>query len=104
MTSRPERRMKAARDLCAELKAEGRNRDAQVVQDLCASASASQTLNRKRFEEVAGLKAENTRLREALAWYGDKARLCHLGDPGRVKLAEDGGKRALTLLLEQPHD
>ncbi len=47
---------------------------------------------------IAELEAENTMLRDALAWYGEQARLCRLihseGDAGRQALAADGGKRA----------
>jgi hypothetical protein len=41
-------------------------------------------------------------LREAIAWYGENARLARLvhsgGDPGRHALAGDGGKRARAIL------
>ena len=42
------------------------------------------------------------KMREALEWYGEQARLCRLihseGDSGRHALADDGGKRALAAL------
>jgi hypothetical protein len=45
---------------------------------------------------------ENTRLKEALEWYGENARLCRLihsgGDAGRQALAADGGARARAVL------
>ena len=45
---------------------------------------------------------EVERLREALAWYGEQARLARLihsgGDAGRHALADDGGKRARQAL------
>lgn len=45
---------------------------------------------------------EVERLREALAWYGEQARLARLihsgGDAGRHALADDGGKRARSAL------
>ena len=50
------------------------------------------------------MKLETTEeaLRNALAWYGEQARLARLvhseGDPGRWALAEDGGKRAREVL------
>jgi hypothetical protein len=44
------------------------------------------------------------RMREALAWYGEQARLAKLihseGDAGRHALANDGGKRATAALQE----
>jgi len=50
----------------------------------------------------AELIAQNAALREALAWYGENARLCRLihseGDKGRNALSDDGGTRAQTLL------
>ena len=51
---------------------------------------------------IAALETENARLREALEWYGEQARLCRLitseGDPGRRALDADGGKRARAAL------
>jgi hypothetical protein len=53
--------------------------------------------------ERARLADENARLREALEWYGEQARLCRLihseGDPGRHALADDGGKRATAAVM-----
>ena len=53
------------------------------------------------LEQVLG---ESERRGEALAWYGEQARLARLihseGDEGRRKLAEDGGERARTALQE----
>ena len=47
-------------------------------------------------------RAEIERLREALAWYGEQARLCRLvhsaGDLGRRSLDADGGVRARDAL------
>ena len=65
-----------------------------------------------RWDKVAGLQAfarhraahagEVERLREALVWYGEQARLARLihseGDAGRYALADDGGKRARQAL------
>lgn len=46
--------------------------------------------------------AEIVRLREALEWYGEQARLARLihseGDSGRHALASDGGRRARATL------
>jgi Lar family restriction alleviation protein len=43
-------------------------------------------------------------LLEALAWYGEQARLCRLihseGDSGRHALSDDGGKRALAAIAQ----
>lgn len=51
---------------------------------------------------VAELEADNTVLRDALAWYGEQARLCRLihseGDAGRQALDADGGTRAQVAL------
>jgi hypothetical protein len=45
------------------------------------------------------------RMRDALEWYGEQARLARLihseGDAGRHALAEDGGKRARAILAER---
>lgn len=52
--------------------------------------------------ETMKLETTEERLRNALAWYGEQARLARLihseGDPGRWALAEDGGKRAREVL------
>ena len=49
---------------------------------------------------------EIERLRAALAWYGEQARLCRLihseGDAGRHALDNDGGKRARAALGDAP--
>lgn len=46
------------------------------------------------------------KIAEALAWYGEQARLCRLihseGDAGRHALSEDGGKRAAEALASAP--
>lgn len=51
---------------------------------------------------IETLEAENARLREALEWYGEQARLCRLvhreGDAGRHALNADGGSRARAAL------
>lgn len=50
---------------------------------------------------------EIVRLRDALAWYGEQARLCRLihseGDAGRHALADDGGKRAREVGILAAH-
>ena len=50
-------------------------------------------------------REEVLRLRKALAWYGEQARLCRLinreGNEGRRNLAEDGGRRARAALEEE---
>ena len=66
-----------------------------------------QAFARHRIEATAPL-------REALAWYGEQARLARLvhseGDAGRHALADDGGKRARAALAacslcgDGPHD
>jgi len=56
------------------------------------------------FVSYAGLGAENARLRAALEWYGEQARLCRLihseGDAGRHALNNDGGAKARAALGE----
>lgn len=51
---------------------------------------------------------EIERLRGALEWYGEQARLARLihseGDIGRHALAADGGKRARAVLPQPPED
>jgi len=53
-------------------------------------------------DDRASAKVDDGALREALAWYGEQARLARLihseGDAGRHALANDGGKRAHTAL------
>ena len=55
--------------------------------------------------EIAALRAENERLRMALEWYGENARLCRLihseGDKGRYALAADGGNRARAAIAPE---
>ena len=56
--------------------------------------------------ELLELRAENERLRTALAWYGEQARLAKLihaeGDLGRHRLAKDGGDRSRRALERKP--
>ena len=56
-------------------------------------------------DDLTAQKAVNARLRSALGWYGEQARLCRLihseGDSGRHALADDGGKRASAALAHQ---
>jgi len=75
-------------------------------------ASESAHIRAGRWDKMTGLQAfarhrathagEVERLREALAWYGEQARLARLihsgGDAGRHALADDGGKRARQAL------
>jgi hypothetical protein len=55
---------------------------------------------------LPALLAENEKLRAALEWYGEQARLARLihseGDAGRYALAADGGKRARVALETKP--
>jgi hypothetical protein len=52
------------------------------------------------------MTAIDEKVREALAWYGEQARLARLihreGDAGRHALAADGGKRARAALENGP--
>lgn len=63
-----------------------------------------------RADLVEAMEAENQRLREALSWYGEQARLARLihseGDAGRRNLEADGGSRARAALrsTEASHD
>lgn len=55
--------------------------------------------------ERDALEAENQRLRDALVWYEEQARLCRLvhsgGNSGRHALQADGGAKARAALAEQ---
>ena len=57
---------------------------------------------------IASQATEIERLREALEWYGEQARLARLihseGDAGRHALQEDGGKKARTTLNGDTND
>ena len=64
-------------------------------------------LKRNRFLALCvdtrlAAEAREKRLREALEWYAEQARLCRLnhseGDKGRFALSNDGGKRARAAL------
>jgi len=56
--------------------------------------------------QPAPVDEDETGVREALAWYGEQARLARLihseGDSGRHALSDDGGKRAAAALAPQP--
>ena len=69
-------------------------------------AKAIAAWNTRAEQSCAEKDAEIARLREALEWYGEQARLCRLihseGDAGRAALSEDGGKCARAALGEQP--
>ena len=61
------------------------------------------------LDKLLGEKdAEIARLREALGWYGEQARLARLihsgGNVGRHNLADDGGKRARAALEGRDDD
>jgi hypothetical protein len=57
-------------------------------------------------QAILDMQAEVERLRAALEWYGENARLARLihsgGDSGRAALANDGGKRAIAVLTPTP--
>ena len=59
-------------------------------------------------DKLAALTAERDRMRKALEWYGENARLCRLihseGDKGRHALSDDGGSRARTALAPENPD
>ncbi|MCW1844197.1 hypothetical protein [Prosthecomicrobium hirschii] len=75
--------------------ADRRDRIAKIVEAAIAPAIA-------RAEEA---EARAERMRAALEWYGENARLARLihieGDKGRHAIADDGGKRARAALSEQ---
>lgn len=60
----------------------------------------------RRHNAARDRLVEIERLREALTWYGEQARLARLihsgGDAGRQALAEDGGRRARAALPPPP--
>lgn len=64
--------------------------------------AAERAAHKAEKEEWAKLDRRIANLENALAWYGEQARLCRLihseGDAGRHALAEDGGERARGLL------
>lgn len=70
-------------------------------------AEYSKLHERTRVSEsiAAELREKVERLRKALEWYGEQARLARLihsgGDKGRHALAEDGGRRARSELEGQ---
>jgi hypothetical protein len=85
----------AVLDQCRRDHVDPRERNARFI------ASARQLVPALAAENAA-LKAEVARLREALEWYGEQARLCRIihsaGDAGRTALSEDGGSRARATL------
>ena len=56
--------------------------------------------------EIEKKDCEIERLREALEWYGEQARLARLihseGDAGREALSRDGGSKARAALAPKP--
>lgn len=105
------------------LRAGGCARD-QTTTQYCAEAARLAAENEKLAEELSiwksvfpdiapervlpdrsKIEAENDRLRAALEWYGEQARLCRLihseGDAGRKALDDDGGLRARTALQDK---
>jgi hypothetical protein len=82
------------------LQAENDTRDALRMQGEAQVASL--------LVEITSLRAEKAKLREALAWYGENARLCRLvhreGDAGRHALSDDGGGRARAAIEEVNHE
>ncbi|TKD50542.1 hypothetical protein [Sphingomonas baiyangensis] len=76
--------------------------------EIMAEADASDVAWARAFKLglALGEKAAANPVREALAWYGEQARLCRLihseGDAGRQALAADGGKRADAILALHP--
>ena len=70
----------------------------KAIIDLISRAEAAESAQREAVAEVA-------RLREALEWYGENARLCRLitneGACGRIALDLDGGHRARAALASK---
>lgn len=62
MSDKAKRICATARDLRDRLKAEGRHRDAQIIQDVVLSAESSSRLNEAQH-------SENMSLRRMMAWY-----------------------------------
>ena len=104
----PECGAQAVRFVRADLVAGGKPCDPA---DPCSTAhdlaSERDTLDGLLFETKDRLDAalaQVERLRAALEWYGENARLARLihseGDKGRHAIAEDGGKRARAALAE----
>lgn len=99
-------------DLIARLRecAEYKLREAWRRSDGGAELCIESVLATDAADALSDLQAENQRLREALAWYGEQSRLARLihseGDAGRRNLGADGGSRARAALrsTEASHD
>ncbi len=82
----------------------------QLVSDIAHQAFVEGALCGVRAEmakgaaDLAAAQEREQRMREALEWYGEQARLCRIvhkeGDAGRHALNNDGGKRARAALGE----
>ena len=75
-----------------------------TAHDLACERNTLDELLAETKDRLAAALAQVARLREALEWYGENARLARLihseGDKGRHAIAEDGGKRARAALAE----
>mgnify|MGYP001809902684 CR=1 FL=1 len=76
--------------------------DLAEVQALRAERDDAEVWEQTQRRRAEAAEAEVARLREALEWYGEQARLARLihseGDAGRQALDADGGKRARAAL------
>lgn len=52
MPEKPDRRISAALSLAGRMKEEGQHREAQIVADLCHSASAQRALAQKQYRDL----------------------------------------------------
>jgi len=94
MSEIPDDIQKAARDVYDKLPLPHYN-EGRYSNIIARALLAEREANAAR---IAALEALLKEAGEAVAWYGENARLARLihreGDPGRHALAEDGGKRA----------
>ena len=80
-----------------------------IVERLWAQANAlGEEWPNEAAAEITRLREEVEKLKVALAWYGEQARLARLvhseGDRGRHALADDGGKRASAALTQETEE
>jgi hypothetical protein len=97
-------------DDCGWIDAENtvlRKGEAEYVRADCGSFYQEKVID-ALMAERDNLRAERDRLRGALEWYGEQARLAklahHEGDTGRHALAMDGGGRARAALQGESPD
>ncbi len=95
-------------DLCHDYADDLERRASDMVRSLAAERDRQYDENVTQIMKVAALEAEAQRMREALEWYEEKARLCRLihneGEAARQALHRDGGAIACAALTPQPEE